>query len=155
VPPESGLGRRSLGSFSGHVTAAASPRTIVLGEVYSPGWKATLGVEGLRHAQAFGWSNRFTVPPGASGTVRISYAGEWIRIAWVVGGGALIALALIMAFAARRPKAEGQGPPPLLQVKAERPLARGPSSRVRVVAPAPRAPAPRTQAADAPRRERS
>ena len=85
------------------------------------------------------------MPPGASGTVRISYAGEWIRIAWVVGGGALIALALAMAFAARMPKAEGK-PPPLLDVKAERPLARVPSSRVRVVAPAPRAPAP-----DAPR----
>jgi hypothetical protein len=131
------------------VTAAISPRSLVLGEVYSPGWKATVGFEGLQHAEAFGWANRFTVPPGASGTVRISYAGEWIRIAWVVGGGALIALALTMAFAARMPKAEGQGPPPLLHVEAERPLARVPSSRVRVVAPAPRAPAP-----DAPRQER-
>jgi GT2 family glycosyltransferase len=142
VPAESGLGRRSLGSFSGHVTAAISPRSLVLGEVYSPGWKATIGVEGLQHAEAFGWANRFTVPAGASGTVRISYAGEWIRIAWVVGGGALLAFALAMAFAARMPKAEGQGPPPLLDVKAERPLTRVPSSRVRVVAPTPRAPAP-------------
>jgi hypothetical protein len=138
VPAEAGLGRRSLGSFSGHVTAATSPRSLVLGEVYSPGWKASVGVEGLQHAEAFGWANRFTVPAGASGAVRISYAGEWIRIAWVVGGGALIAFALAMAFAARMPKSEGQGPTPLLDVKAERPLARVPSSRVRVVAPTPR-----------------
>ena len=121
----------------------------MLGEVYSPGWKATVGVEGLQHAEAFGWANRFTVPAGASGTVRISYAGEWIRIAWVVGGGALIALALVMAFAARMPKAESQGPPPLLPLRAERPVPRVPSSRVRVVAPTPRAPAP-----DSPRRGR-
>ena len=114
----------------------------MLGEVYSPGWKATVGVEGLQHAEAFGWANRFTVPAGASGTVRISYAGEWIRIAWVVGGGALVAFVLAMAFAARMPKADGQGPPPLLHVKAERPLAPVPGSRVRVVAPTPRASAP-------------
>jgi GT2 family glycosyltransferase len=151
VPAESGLGRRSLGSFSGHVTAAIPSRSLVLGEVYSPGWNATIGVESLQHGEAFGWANRFTVPPGASGTVRISYAGEWIRIAWVVGGGALIALALAMAFAARMPKADGKQPPPLLDVKAERPLARVPSSRVRVVAPTPRAPAPD---APRPRRER-
>jgi GT2 family glycosyltransferase len=136
-----GIARPSVGSFSGEVPPAAVPRTIVLGEAYSPGWKASVGLEGLSHARAFGWSNRFTVPAGASGRVRISYAGEWIRIVWVVAGAALIALALAMAFAARMPKAEGQGPPPLPLAK-DLPPPRVPSSRVRVVAPTARTPAP-------------
>lgn len=136
-----GLSRPSVGSFTGQVTPATTPRTIVLGEANSPGWKATLGVQGLAHGQAFGWSNRFTVPARASGRVRISYAGEWIRIAWVVAGAALIALALAMAFAARMPKPEGQGPPSFPRAK-DLPPARVPGSRVRVVAPQPRTPAP-------------
>ena len=149
MPADNGLLRRSLGSFSGHVAAAASPRTVVLGEVYSPGWQATVGVQGLQHAPVFGWANGFTVPAGVSGTLRIGYSGEWIRIVWVIVGGVLVALALVMAFSARMPKAEGQAPPPLLPPKVERPYARPPTSRVRVIARPPRAPAP-----DGPRQER-
>ena len=147
VPADSGLGRRSLGSFWGHVPAAASPRTVILGEVYSPGWNATVGVQGLQHAPVFGWANGFTVPAGVAGTIRIGYSGEWIRIVWVIVGGVLVALALVMAFAARIPKAQSQAPPPLLPPRAERPYARPPSSRVRVIAPTPETPGPRTPAA--------
>jgi GT2 family glycosyltransferase len=148
LPVGTGLDRTSLGSFSGRVPAAASPRTVVLGEVYSPGWQATVGVQGLRHAPVFGWANGFTVPAGVAGTLRIGYSGEWIRIVWVIVGGVLVALALVMAFSARMPKAESQAPPPLLPPRVERPYARPPSSRVRVIARAPRAPAP-----DGPRQE--
>src|SRR5207302_57245 len=95
VPADNGLLRRSLGSFSGHVAAAASPRTVVLGEVYSPGWQATVGVQDLQHAPVFGWANGFTVPAGVSGTLRIGYSGEWIRIVWVIVGGVLV-IVLIM-----------------------------------------------------------
>jgi hypothetical protein len=148
LPVGTGLDRTSLGSFSGRVPAAASPRTVVLGEVYSPGWQATVGVQGLRHAPVFGWANGFTVPAGVAGTLRIGYSGEWVRIVWVIVGGVLVALGLVMAFSARMPKAESQAPPPLLPPRVERPYARPPSSRVRVIARAPRAPAP-----DGPRQE--
>jgi hypothetical protein len=135
LPVGTGLDRTSPGSFSGRVPAATSPRTVVLGEVYSPGWQASVGVQDLRHAPIFGWANGFTVPAGVAGTLRIGYAGEWIRIVWVIVGGVLVVLGLVMAFSARMPKAQSQAPPPLLPPRVERPYVRPPSSRVRVITP--------------------
>jgi len=82
--------------------------------------------------RSFGWSNGFTVPAGVSGVVRISYSGEWMRIAWVLAGGALLALASAMAFAARMPTTKEPGPLPPPPARTERPPALA-GSRVRIV----------------------
>ncbi len=132
VAGDSGLARRSTAAFSGSITATATPRTILLGEAYSPEWHAVAGVQALQHVRSFGWSNGFTVPAGVSGVVRISYSGEWMRIAWVLAGGALLALASAMAFAARMPTTKEPGPLPPPPARTERPPALA-GSRVRIV----------------------
>src|SRR5439155_14926499 len=79
VPEGSTFQRTSQGAFAGKL-ASPGPHVLLLAEAFSPGWHASVGGKPLQHGQAFGWANRFTVPAGVTGTVRIDHAGEWVRL---------------------------------------------------------------------------
>lgn len=70
---------------------------VLLSYNYNSGWRASVGSRRLERARAFGWANRFLLGTGAGGTIKIYYAGDWIRAAWLVLQVVLLATVLAMA----------------------------------------------------------
>jgi len=92
--------KRSSTSFIGDL-----PRTrhsqLLLGENFSPAWRATVGGQKLVHEEAFGWANRFELPRNARGQVRIVFTGRWIRLAWLLLEAGILLVAGGAAWSAR------------------------------------------------------
>lgn len=78
-------------------------RTVTLSERADPRWHATLGGRELAAAQSGAWSQSFTVPPGASGTLIVWYDTPFIT-ALVVLGYAIIAVSVLVAIPWKRRK---------------------------------------------------
>ncbi|HVF12686.1 MAG TPA: glycosyltransferase family 2 protein [Actinomycetota bacterium] len=90
--------QRSRANFRGDL-----PRTrhsqLLLAENYNSAWKAKVGDQRLKHSKAFGWANRFDLPPTAKGEVRVSFTRRWVRFLWVGFQIFIVAIAI----AASRP----------------------------------------------------
>jgi len=90
------LPSRSPTSYRGEL-----PRTrhsqILLAENYNKSWHAKVGKLKLTQAKAFGWANRFELPPDAKGQIRIRFAGRPIRILWLALQVLIILVFLAMA----------------------------------------------------------
>ncbi|MGQ0679197.1 MAG: glycosyltransferase family 2 protein [Actinomycetota bacterium] len=80
-------GGRSIPSRSRSTFSIGLPRTlhsqVLLGDNHNKAWKATLGGERLKHFQAVGWANRFDLPEGARGELKITFGGNWVRLLWL------------------------------------------------------------------------
>jgi GT2 family glycosyltransferase len=98
------LRSRPGGGFIGR-TGGRPYRLVLLGDNFNPGWKARAGRLALDHSRAFGWANKYLLPPGVSSEIQISYTGGWVRILWV----ALEALIVFIAVAIIRGSREIRG----------------------------------------------
>jgi hypothetical protein len=87
--------RQGTNSFGEDLPRTYHP-TILLGDNFDTGWRASVGTTPLVHKRALGWANRFEVPRDAAGTLRITYR-RWLRLLLVFGQAALVAMALAMA----------------------------------------------------------
>ena len=96
---------RSWSADGREVTVPPSPvaRTLELAENSNPGWVATLGGSTLEPVRVDGWRQAWILPPGASGTVEMSYLPDSLyRRALVLGAGAALALVLLLLPGRRR-----------------------------------------------------
>ncbi|MGH2767932.1 MAG: hypothetical protein ACRDIF_03130, partial [Actinomycetota bacterium] len=108
------IAQRSAASFRGEL-GRTRHGAILLGDNYSPAWRARVGGRRLAHSRAFGWSNRFEVPSDAVGEVSIRYGRSWLRAGWLLLQAALLAFGLAMARSPRRSLSPAEAPPAPLE----------------------------------------
>lgn len=94
------IGGRNIPPMSRASYGMELPRTyypaVLVGDNYHPGWRAWVAGVELRHAEAFGFSNRFDLPAGAAGELRVFYGRRWTRGLWLVLQTFVVGMALAM-----------------------------------------------------------
>jgi arabinofuranan 3-O-arabinosyltransferase len=74
----------------------------VIPENTNPGWTARLDGTVLAPVAVDGWQQGYVLPPGAAGTVELTFApGPYYRVALAVGAGAVLLLLLVAAVPVR------------------------------------------------------
>ena len=107
-------------------SAPVKAGTVLWGEAYDSEWGATSGGTSLRHEQAFGWANGFTLEQ--RGTVSITYGAQWQR--WAALAGSLVIWLFVVwrwrkTRVRRDPGAGGDRPAPARAQGTLRPARRG------------------------------
>ena len=75
---------------------------LVIPENTNPGWTARLDGTVLAPVAVDGWQQGYVLPPGAAGTVELTFApGPYYRVALAVGAGAVLLLLLVAAVPVR------------------------------------------------------
>ncbi|MGH9195344.1 MAG: hypothetical protein ACRD1T_06360, partial [Acidimicrobiia bacterium] len=95
------VGGRRIASDSQSAFTDELPRThhpsILIGDNFNAGWRASVGDTTLEHSEAFGWANHFALPEGVSGEVSVNYSRRWVRIFWLVIQAWVIVMTIAMA----------------------------------------------------------
>ncbi|MDG4825110.1 alpha-(1-_3)-arabinofuranosyltransferase family protein [Asanoa sp. WMMD1127] len=86
---------------------------LVVPENFNAGWTASLGGTRLTAVRVDGWQQAFEVPPGAGGTVTLTFApDEPYRLGLLAGAAAVVLVVLLAAVPARRRRVAPAGGPP-------------------------------------------
>ncbi len=127
-PGGGSLALTDLSLDSAHAPAAATPRSMRVGdwgaekrtvtvgpggesylqvhEAVNPGWTASIGGRRLKPVTLDGWQQGFVLPAGNGGTVRLSFApATGYHAALLVAAGAVAGLILLAVLAGRRMRA--------------------------------------------------
>jgi arabinofuranan 3-O-arabinosyltransferase len=75
--------------------SAAARSYLVVNENFNPGWKAVVNGRTLAPVRLDGWKQAWVLPAGTSGLVRLTFGPELLFRVTVIGGLAVLALALL------------------------------------------------------------